>query len=266
MACEDKALMLHAYLDGELDAMRAVEFEGHLKSCASCAESLQSQKAVRHALQSGNLYERAPEGFERRVRLAISGGKNVANVREFPIETAPEKRQTPRVVAWVGAIAAVLVLSALAVEFLPGIRGRQQSEILAQEVVASHIRSLQPGHLFDVESTDQHTVKPWFDGKLDFAPPVRDFADQGFPLVGGRLDYVGSRAVAALVYQRRKHLINVFVWPESSSEVAHDSGVQRSTIDGYNLIEWRHGEMRFYAASDVSLGDLQNLVQLLNQQ
>jgi anti-sigma factor RsiW len=120
--------------------------------------------------------------------------------------------------------------------------------------------------LMDVVSTDQHTVKPWFDGKLDFSPPVRDLADQGFPLAGGRLDYIGRRNVAALVYQRRKHFINVFIWPESSGDVTHAPGFEeRKSYDGYNIVSWRRGDMYLCAVSDVSADDLNEFVRLLNQ-
>lgn len=265
MACEDKTLLLHAYLDGELDAMRSLEFESHLKSCAGCAEELRNDRAMRRALQSANLYVPAPKGLEQRVSQAISGTDGRARQHQIPEGISSDPWRRRRVLQWLGAAAAALLVAMLGIEFLPGLLGRRQSELLAQEAVASHIRSLQPGHLFDVESTDQHTVKPWFDGKLDFAPPVGDFADQGFPLVGGRLDYLGNRAVAAIVYQRRKHVINVYVWPESSGNVTRDMSERRTTIDGYNLINLRYGDMEFCAVSDANVQDLENLVQLLKQ-
>jgi anti-sigma factor RsiW len=131
---------------------------------------------------------------------------------------------------------------------------------MASKIVDAHLRSLQPGHLEDVISTDQHTVKPWFDGKVDFAPPVRDFTEQGFPLQGGRLDVVDNRTVAALVYGRRKHVVNVFVWPTSEKDATPGTG----SIQGYQWIDWRKRGMEFYAVSDAAASDLDQLQRLFS--
>jgi anti-sigma factor RsiW len=132
--------------------------------------------------------------------------------------------------------------------------------MMASKIVDAHLRSLQPGHLEDVISTDQHTVKPWFDGKIDFAPPVRDFTEQGYPLQGGRLDVVDNRTVAALVYGRRKHVVNVFIWPTSEKDAAPRTG----SIQGYQWIDWRKQGMEFYAVSDASAPDLNQLQRLFS--
>ncbi|HET6267936.1 MAG TPA: anti-sigma factor, partial [Acidobacteriota bacterium] len=134
------------------------------------------------------------------------------------------------------------------------------NELVAQEILSSHVRSLMPGHLTDVVSSDQHTVKPWFNGKLDFSPPVRDFTAQGFPLVGGRLDYVNHREVAALVYTRNKHVINVFLWP--SSETASKEP-RPSTLQGYHIVEWTGSGMTHYVVSDLNEAELQEFIKLL---
>jgi anti-sigma factor RsiW len=251
VACENNERLLRAYFDGELDLVRSLEFEEHLKTCAQCSAELSEQKALRDSLRAANLYERAPDSLRARLRAAL------------PAEARPRSISTSRrpVIEWLVIAAAILIAVFLGAKVIPDIGGQKQ-DLVAEEIVASHIRSLQPGHLMDVESTDQHTVKPWFDGKLDFAPPVVDLATQGFPLVGGRLDYVGRRNVAALVYQRQKHFINVFIWPEEKNS-AKTREVQ--TIQGYNLVFWSHNGMNYYAVSDLNTTELSQFADLLSR-
>ena len=267
MACESDKLLLHAYFDGELDLVRSLKIEEHVKSCSDCSLDLRQQQTLRTALRMPGLYQRAPQALRERVLAAAareSGGGSRSAAWNKAVPLRPARRRP--VLEWLAVAASIAVVVLVGWRLVPGLRNDRQTDLFTQEIVASHIRSLQPGHLYDVESTDQHTVKPWFDGKLDFSPPVRDMADQGFPLVGGRLDYIGSRAVAALVYQRRKHIINVFVWPESSSDVANAEGFKRQEIqNGYNLIEWRKGEMDFVAVSDVNADDLKQFIQLMQK-
>jgi anti-sigma factor (TIGR02949 family) len=251
VACNDHPSLLHAYFDGELDLAHSLEFENHLKSCPECSRDFDAQRAMRNSLRSANLYERAPESLRAKLRVQLP--------REMPVQSVSTQRRSA--IEWLAVAAAIFIAIVLGVRMIPDIvGGRQHANLLAEQIVASHIRSLQPGHLFDVQSTDQHTVKPWFDGKLDFAPPVVDLAKEGFPLIGGRLDYLDHRDVAALVYQRQKHFINVFVWP-GESKIAKIPEIQ--AIRGYNVVSWQRGEMNFCAVSDLNSAELRQFAQLL---
>ena len=248
MPCEHSQVELHGYLDGELDAMGATNFEKHLEDCPDCKRVLAAEESLRSALQNAALYERAPESLRK--NLFDAPRVKVAAIR--PARTFSFSWQ------WL-AVAAVLLLS-VAVGW--GMWQRSQTpssmQLVAASLVDAHLRSLQPGHLADVESTDQHTVKPWFDGRLDFAPPVRDFASDGFPLLGGRLDVVQGRTAAALVYGRRKHVINVFVEKTPSGEAWNGFG----NLQGYHWLSWQKDGFSFFAVSDVSAPDLNQLEQL----
>lgn len=250
MSCELTKSVLHGYLDGELDAARAADFERHLVSCSECVTALEAQETLRSSLQRAVLYERAPASLRQKMQAEFG-----APVR---LPAARVSRFAPW--QWLAAAAALFLLAFVGWRLLPNFAGNRGSA-LAAAVVDAHLRSLQPGHLEDVVSTDQHTVKPWFDGKVDFAPPVRDFVDEGFPLQGGRLDVLRGRTVAVLVYARRKHLVNVFVWPTKEADSQAISGSQL----GYHWIDWRKGGMEMCAVSDVSAADLDELQRLLAQ-
>jgi anti-sigma factor RsiW len=250
--CELTQTVLHGYLDGELDAARAADFERHLISCSDCVAALEANENLRSSLQGARLYERAPEALRQKVQaqLGAATGPSVMPIRN----PAPWR--------WLAVAATFLLAVILGWRVLPLLRGNHGGETaLASAIVDAHLRSLQPGHLEDVQSTDQHTVKPWFDGKLDFAPPVHDFVSEGFPLQGGRLDVVHGRTVAVLVYARRKHLINVFVWPTTEPDSEPLSGSQL----GYHWTDWRKSGMEMCAVSDVNPDDLSELQHLLMQ-
>ena len=252
MSCELPRTMIHGYLDGELDAVRAAEFERHLEQCPECVTALESQESLRSSLQRAELYEKAPAELRQKV---LSSLRPAAGPIPF---VAPRRRAA--VGQWLAIAAVLLLLLYSGWRLFPGLGQKNDQTALAAQIVDAHLRSLEPGHLTDVISTDQHTVKPWFDGKLDFAPPVQDFAADGFPLTGGRLDVVGGRTVAALVYGRRKHFVNVFIWPSSNPDAAPSSGAQQ----GYHWITWQKNGMAYWAVSDTAAADLDELQRLLS--
>ena len=249
MGCEHSGTLLHAYVDGELDAVRAAEFERHLEDCRECTATLGATESLRASLQRAQLYETAPADLRRKMR----------NELKVPVTIGTASRVAAW--RWAAIAATILLVTSVGWLILPRLRTpAAESAVTATEVIDAHIRSLQAGHLTDVASTDQHTVKPWFDGKLDFIPPVKDYMDEGFPLVGGRLDVLGERNVAAIVYGRRKHFINVFVWPTKEADTPiHPPGSRQ----GFQWVHWRNRGMEFCAVSDVSAQDLHDLAQLI---
>lgn len=251
MSCDYTRTALHGYLDGELDATRAAEFERHLEACRECANTLGTEEALRSSLQRSGLYEHAPVSLRKKIQADLDAA------------TAPAVPSWIPVWRWLAVAAAILLVASVSWYAWPRLQNSAASApVTAAEIIDAHVRSLQPGHLTDVASTDQHTVKPWFDGKLAFIPPVKDFADEGFPLIGGRLDVLNGQNVAALVYARRKHIINVFVWPTKEPDTPiHAPGARQ----GYQWVHWRHQGMEFCAVSDVSASDLHEIAQLIYQ-
>jgi anti-sigma factor RsiW len=238
-----KVLLVQAEFDGELDAAQAAALTAHRRDCPVCQAAAAALSRSRALLRDG-FYEPAPDDVRRRVMARLAAAR--------PPSARPLRRLWPH--GWwsaglgfgLGAGCAAVLALLIVVPTGPN---------LTQELVASHIRALQPGHLEDVISTDQHTVKPWFDGRLDFAPPVIDLAKQGFPLKGGRLDYVDGRPVAALVYQRNKHIIDLYVWPHARRS---EGALQTAQRDGYNVVHWTANGMTLWAVSDVERGQLQD--------
>lgn len=250
MNCAETKKILHAYADRELDLAHAIEVEQHLKSCADCAAELKGIQSLGDALRQSPLAHRAPAALRKDIRQMVRAESD---------SEAPAERRSPepaiKVWIWKLIAASTTAFAALTILLLPRISGRND---LLSEVVASHVRSLQADHLTDVASSDQHTVKPWFDGKLDFAPDVKDFADKGFPLVGGRLDYINGRTVAALVYRHNKHLINVFVWPMDKT-----TGLTTKNLHGYSVIEHSANGMHYCFVSDLNSAELSDLAHLI---
>ena len=258
MSCQENTALIQGYLDGELDLVHNLQVEDHLRECATCAQKYRNLQALRSAVRSGGLYFPPSKDLAARIHLSLQEADTAARPAVTSIREAPNKM---RRWSWqmAAALAASLALVAvITYRFAPGTSRVSQGDLVVQEVLASHVRSLLADHLTDVPSSDQHTVKPWFNGKLDFSPPVRDLSQQGFPLVGGRLDYLDERPVAALVYQRRKHVINLFVWPASAE--TQEKALMRQ---GYNMQHWAAAGMTYWAVSDLNNGELEEFVRLV---
>ena len=247
MNCNEVQRLVDGYVDGELDLVRNLEIEKHLQECALCSQGYKNQQSLRDAIKGGPFYFKPPAELRGRI--------------EQSLRTAAKAEASPRVLPWrwLSVAAPVAAAAVVVLALVPLLQGPSADELLSREVIASHVRSLMVNHLADVPSSDEHTVKPWFNGKLDFSPPVKNLAEQGFPLIGGRLDYIGNRPVAALVYQRHKHFINLFVWP---LEVKSDIGPKSLSRQGYNLFHWVNAGMTYWAVSDLEKGELQNFVRL----
>src|SRR5438270_162015 len=221
MTCDESEILLHALIDRELDAGHVREVEAHIASCQRCAAQLAAYREMNKAVARADLRFTAPPALRRRIEAAL------------PQPQAPSRRAVLRGFAMGSAVSAIAATGLVAIV----LRNDEDSRIKS-EIVSAHLRSLQAGHLTDVLSTDQHTVKPWFNGKLDVAPPVLDLTAQGFTLIGGRLDYVDARPVGALVYRRRLHVINLFVAQTAGTE---PHAARTETFQGFNVRSWNEG-------------------------
>jgi anti-sigma factor RsiW len=211
------ALLLNADLDGELDAGQSAALAEHLASCPACASLQADLQTLGRSLRADLPYHTAP--------------------RTWHTAFAPA---SPR---W--RLPAALAAAALAASLMLALLPRTDDT----DIVSAHLRALQPGHLIDIASSDRHNVKPWFDGRLDYAPPVKDLAADGFPLAGGRLDVLGGHPIAALVYRRQQHVIDVFARP--GDRLLKSPGAQ-----GYNIVAWRQDGFAFLAISDLNADEL----------
>lgn len=241
-ACVDQELLIGGLVDGELDAANVAMVEAHVARCEGCREELERLQALRNLLAGDGVRHSAPEALATRVGA-------------MP-ELAPKAANDNRLLRWLGpGFAGALAASLAMVLLVPG----SGEAGLDQQLISSHVRSLQPGHLTDVQTTNQHIVKPWFNGRIDFAPPVPELADQGFPLAGGRLDSVEGKTVAAIVYKRRLHTVNLFVWRSAA-----EAGRNR-VEDGFALREWSADGLRFAAISDIPAEELGQFESLYRQ-
>jgi anti-sigma factor RsiW len=234
--------LIEAYMDEELDPGLRVSVEEHLSGCQSCSEIYARFREQSAEIRSAAPYYTAPAQLERSIRDSLR--RAAANESKATANNPPWR--------WLAIAASILLTISVSWNMRPSSEGIAERDAIAQSILADHVRSLIGTHLLDVPSTDQHTVKPWFNGKLDFSPEVKDFAAQGFPLIGGRLDYLMDRTVAALVYGRRQHIINVFTWPAGPAPTTQ----RQFSRNGYNAIHWSHGSMTFWAVSDVALPEL----------
>jgi len=249
MNCIETQRLLHAYIDDELDMMDTLEVERHLQQCPTCLPIYNNYQALRTAVKTGSLYSQAPEKLRKRIRSSVPKANKAALIAQA--------------ISWRRLSVAAVLISAMLLtvwgvtRFWPAY---VEAVSLPQEVLTAHVRSLMADHLVDVPSSDQHTVKPWFNGKLDFSPSVVDLASQGFPLLGGRLDYLDNRPVAAVVYRHQKHIINLFIWP-STQNIGSETNT--TTLQGYHLIHWTGSGMTYWVVSDLNLNELQKFVNLV---
>jgi anti-sigma factor RsiW len=254
MACEDMAPLLHASLDDELDAIHAARVEHHVADCPACAAELGRLRALRTAIRDHTTYHRLPASDRAAVlpRLRAADRAHPTARRSSSLRPAVSRRA-------LGGMAASLLVGAVLGTWLgPQVLGLRSEADPSDGLIAAHVRGLQPGHAIDVVSSDQHTVKPWFDGRADFSPPVRDLGEQGFALIGGRLDYADHRTVAVIVYRRRQHQIDLFAWPLVP---AADQRSPVGTVDGYHLRSWTQDGFRLVAVSDLNESELDEFVQ-----
>lgn len=240
--CPDKTGLLHGLLDGELDAVNAAAFEAHLKTCEACNAEYLRQLALRAELATPGVAHRAPDrlraGIEAMIAAESAPGSDTGPAR--PVRRA----------GWAAGGAVSGLLAATLAVMVVGPQLNQDS--LDRQLVSGHVRSLLANHLVDIPTSNQHVVRPWFNGKVDVAPPAPELADKGFPLVGGRLDYIDGRVTPAIVYKRRLHTVNLFVWPAEKGAAAHTA-----RRDGYSVVEWTAGGLRYAAVSDIGLDELQ---------
>src|SRR5437588_1431519 len=272
MNCEEATKLMDGYLDSELDPITSQKIEQHLRECPKCDQAYKIHSSLIRVIGNATPYYKVPAELREQIQSSLrdavgakdKGGSGQPGQLSVP-RPQGERRPVLSQVPWNWlALAATIMLGALITAvFLPRMRPPNADQFLATQLIASHVRSLMANHLTDVPSSDQHTVKPWLDAKLDFAAPVVDLSGEGFPLIGGRLDYLDNHPVAALIYQRRKHFINLFIWPATSGAT---DAQKTMTRQGYHLLHWVDPDFNYWAVSDVGEADLQGFKQAFKEQ
>jgi anti-sigma factor RsiW len=249
MKHEERLDEISAYIDGELTPGEMTTMRDHLASCSDCAGEYETLLGVARRVKDGFERPRAPDALRARIHESMHGVADESIPR--PARTLP----------WRALIAAGIVGAVLSTSATLAVTRRHDATDVSAQVLASHIRSLMPGHLTDVTSNDSHNVKPWFNGRLDLSPSVPRLDSLGFPLQGGRLDYASGRPIAAVVYLRRQHVINVFSWPAAGGAMKRETTEE----NGYHLVHWRNDGTEYWVASDVSVTDLTQFVDLFTR-
>ena len=272
MNCEEATKLMDGYLDSELDPITSQKIEQHLRECPKCDQAYKIHGSLIRVIGNATPYYKVPAELREQIQSSLRdavGAKDKGGSGQPGQLSVPRPQGERRPVLshvpwnWLALAAAIMSGALITAVFLPRMRPPNADQFLATQLIASHVRSLMANHLMDVPSSDQHTVKPWLDAKLDFAAPVADLSSQGFPLIGGRLDYLNNHSVAALVYQKRKHFVNLFIWPTTPEDSTAQTMVER---EGYHLVHWSDGDFTYWAVSDVNPSDLQNFKQLFEQQ
>jgi anti-sigma factor RsiW len=263
---------MDGYLDGELDPISSQAIEQHLRDCRNCEQRYMANRKLIHAIGSAMPFYKAPAGLRERIQFSLReeiAERPTRNVAPDPRPLIASKQSELRSIVfgaswkWLALAASIVFAAIISWNLLPGLQRPGADQFLATQLIASHARSLLANHLTDVASSDQHTVKPWLDAKLDFAPAVVDLSSEGFPLIGGRLDYLDNRPVAALVYGRRKHIINLFIWPVAADATRAPKTMTRQ---GYQLLHWADSDFNYWVVSDVNINDLQTFKQQFEAQ
>jgi anti-sigma factor RsiW len=249
MTCKETKNLINAYVDGELDSAGSLAVESHMQGCASCLTDVENLRALASAIENGSLRFNAPPRLKRNVQATIRAANPATKDSFFQWR-------------WASVVASAVLIVGLTWGTAARWMKTSGEMQLVNDIVSSHVRSTMANHITDVSSSDSHTVKPWFGGKLDYSPPVKDLTEHGFRLVGGRLDYLENRPVAALIYQRNQHFINLFVWPSNRTTVKQEDQL---TLQGYNLIHWTQSGMTYWLISELNQAELNECARLLKE-